>query len=186
MTRLPCLPARRLSINPTLRAAGAAGLMAALVLSLSACKGGDDGPLTPAGAALVASAPAVAATHVPPPPAIQQVSTTAAAAASEPAGDLTAANAQLEATLNKASACTSDSECRSVAVGAKACGGPTGYRAYSTKTVSAASVEALAQRQREQAAAAARASHQVSPCFMLADPGAHCEQNKCVTGPAAS
>jgi hypothetical protein len=180
MTCLPTLPARRFSFNPTLRAAGAAGLAAALVLSLAACKGGDDGPLTPAAAALAASAPAVAAAHVPAPPLIQQAGT----AASAPTGDLATANAQLEATLNNASACTADTECHSVAVGAKACGGPTGYRAYSSKTVSTASVEAQAQRQRDLAAEAARASHQVSPCFMLADPGAHCEQHKCVTGPA--
>jgi hypothetical protein len=69
-----------------------------------------------------------------------------------------------------------------VAVGAKACGGPTGYRAYSDKTVSVTSVDALAQQQRDLAAAAARASHQVSTCFMLADPGARCQQGKCVTG----
>ncbi len=183
MTRLPPLPARRLSINPTLRAAGAAGLAAVLMLSLAACKGGDDAPLTPAAAALVASAPAVAATHVPAPPVIQQVSTPATAPPA-PTGDLAAANAQLETTLSNASACTADTECHSVAVGAKACGGPTGYRAYSNKTVSTASVEAQAQHQRDLAAEAARASHQVSPCFMLADPGAHCEQHKCVTGPA--
>jgi hypothetical protein len=180
MTCLPTLPARRFSFNPTLRAAGAAGLAAVLVLSLAACKGGDDGPLTPAAAALAASAPAVAAAHVPAPPLIQHAGT----AASAPTGDLATANAQLEATLNNASACTADTECHSVAVGAKACGGPTGYRAYSSKTVSTASVEAQAQRQRDLAAEAARASHQVSPCFMLADPGAHCEQHKCVTGPA--
>ena len=183
MTCLPTLPARRFSFNPTLRAAGAAGLAAALGLSLAACKGGDDAPLTPAGAALVASAPAVAARHVPAPPVIQQVSTPATTPP-VPTGDLAAANAQLEATLNNASACTADSECHSVAVGAKACGGPTAYRAYSSKTVSTASVEAQAQHQRDLAAEAARASHQVSPCFMLADPGAHCEQHKCVTGPA--
>ena len=181
MTRLlPTLPVRRHSFHPTLHAAGAAGLLAALALSLSACKGGDDSPLTPAGAALVASAPAVAANRVPPPPTIQQVSTPALA----PTGDLAAANAQLESTLNNASACTADTECHSVAIGAKACGGPTSYRAYSSKTVSTASVEAQAQHQRELAAEAARASHEVSPCFMLADPGAHCQQNKCVTGPA--
>ena len=73
-----------------------------------------------------------------------------------------------------------------MAVGAKACGGPTGYRAYSSKTVSTASVEALAEHQRELANAAVRASHQVSPCYMLADPGARCQANKCVTGRAAT
>jgi len=166
--------------------AGASALAVALLLSLAACKGEDSGPLTPAGAALVASAPSVAAIHVPPPPVIQSVgATTPAAPASAAAGgDLAAVESQLDATLGRASACTADAECRSVAVGAKACGGPTGYRAYSSRTASPDSVEALAQHERELAAAQAKASHQVSPCFMLADPGARCQQNKCVTGRA--
>jgi len=157
-------------------------MAAAVLLSLAACKG-DDGPLTPAGAALVASAPAVAATKVPPPPAIQSVAATPASTAA--GSDLASVEAQLDGVLAKASACTADAECRSVAVGAKACGGPTGYRAYSGKSASPDSVEALAQHERELAAAQAKASHQVSPCFMLADPGARCQQNKCVTGRAA-
>ena len=186
MTSLHLLPARRLAFNSRLRAAGAAGLAAALLLSLAACKDVDTGPMTPAGAALAASAPAVAATHVPAPPMIQQISVPVAKPVAA-SGDLAAVDAQLETTLNNASACTADTECHSVAVGSKACGGPTGYRAYSSKTVSTASVEALAQHERELAAQAARESHQASPCFMLADPGARCEQNKCVTGrPATS
>jgi hypothetical protein len=162
----------------------AAAMAAVAALSLAACKG-DDAPMTPAGAALVASAPALAATNVPPPPVIQSVAATPAAPASTGGGgELASVEAQLEGTLAKASACTADAECRSVAVGAKACGGPTGYRAYSGKTASPDSVEALARHERELAAAQAKASHQVSPCFMLADPGARCQQNKCVTGRA--
>ena len=186
MSHLPALPARRLAFDTGLRAAGAAGLAAALLLSLAACKDVDTGPMTPAGAALVASAPEVAATHVPAPPMIQQVSTPATKPG--PAtGDLAAVDAQLETTLNNASACTADTECHSVAVGSKGCGGPAGYRAYSSKTVSTASVEALALHERDVAAQAVRDSQQVSPCFMLADPGARCEKNKCVTGrPATS
>jgi hypothetical protein len=179
MTRLHPLPARRRPLHPTLRAAGAAGLACALMLSLAACKDGEAAAMSPAGAALVASAPAVAATRVPPQPAIQPVATSGSTSA-----DLASVDAQLETTLSRASACTVDTECHSVAVGAKACGGPTGYRAYSSKTVSTASMDALAQHERDLAAQAARESHEVSTCFMLADPGAHCQQNKCVTGPA--
>jgi hypothetical protein len=176
MIRLPALPRR-----PRPFALATASLAAAMLLSLTACKG-DEAPLTPAGAALVASAPAVAATKVPPPPAIQAVVSTPAAPASAAAsGDLAGVEAQLDSVLTQASACTADAECRSVAVGAKACGGPTGYRAYSGKVAAPDSVEALAQHERELAAAQAKASHQVSPCFMLADPGARCQQNKCVT-----
>ena len=167
MTNPTALPARR-PVFRTLCIVGAVGL----ALSLSACKDVGAVSLTPAGAALVASAPAVSTAHVPAPPVI----------AAAP-GDLASVDAQLEKTLAGASACTVDTECHSVAVGAKACGGPTGYRAYSSKTVSAASVDALAQRERDLAGQAARASHQVSTCYMLADPGAHCQQNKCVTGP---
>ena len=156
-------------------------LAGALLLSLAACKDDEAAAMTPAGAALVASAPAVAATHVPPPPALQPV-----VASGNTAGDLAAADRQLDSTLAAASACSVDTECHSVAVGAKACGGPTGYRAYSSKTVSTASVDALAQHERELAAQAARDSHQVSTCFMLADPGARCAQNKCVTGRPAT
>ena len=181
MNRLHTLSARRRPSNPALRAAGAAGLACALLLSLAACKDDEAAAASPAGAALVASAPAVAAAHVPPPPAIQPV-----VAGGNTAADLAAADSQLDSTLAAASACTVDTECHSVAVGAKACGGPTGYRAYSSKTVSTASVDALAQHERELAAQAARESHQVSPCFMLADPGARCQQNKCVTGRPAT
>ena len=178
MTCLPTLP-RRPHARPAWARGGAAGLAVALLLWLAACKGDDAGPLTPAGAALVASAPAVAANKVPPPPVIPSAGTDTPAA-----GDLASVESRLDTTLNQASACTTDTECRTVAVGAKACGGPTGYRAYSGKAASPDSVEALAQHERELAAAQAKASHQVSPCFMLADPGARCVQNKCVTGRA--
>ena len=175
MTTPTPLPARR-AMSSTWRRVAVAGFGIGLALSISACKNGVAAPLTPAGAALVASAPAVSAAHVPPPPAI--------ASGVAPSSDLASVHAKLESTLTNASACTVDTECHSVAIGAKACGGPTGYRAYSSKTISTASVDALAQQERDLAAQAARNSHQVSTCYMLADPGAHCEKNKCVTGPA--
>ena len=175
MTNPTPLPARR-AVSSTLRGMAVAGFAAGLVLSLQACKNGVAAPLSPAGAALAASAPSFSAAHVPPPPTI--------ASGAVASGDLASVDAKLDTTLANASACTVDTECHSVAVGAKACGGPTGYRAYSSKTVSSASVDAMAQQERDLAAQAARASHQVSTCYMLGDPGAHCEKNKCATGPA--
>jgi hypothetical protein len=73
-------------------------------------------------------------------------------------------------------------ECRSVAVGGKACGGPTQYRAYSAQHADPQAVEELARQERELAQAAARASGRVSNCLMLADPGARCVKGQCVTG----
>jgi len=165
------------------QAARIAGLAMALAGPLAGCQSGDARALTPAGQALLASQPAVAAAKVPPPPAIEGVvSAPAAAAASGVSGELDAANARLDTALDNASACSADTECRAIPVGARACGGPTGYRAYSTASAASADIDTLAQRQRELSAEAARASHQLSPCFMLANPGARCYQNKCVTG----
>ena len=187
MKRLPHLLQHRRLRNETRRIAGVVGLIAALTVSLAACKDGDSTDVatsaTPAATALLASAPAMSTANVPPPPVIQSVgSTTAAPVAGAASADLASVHAQLETTLANAAACSADTDCHSVAVGAKACGGPTGYRAFSGKNVDPASVEALAQHERDLSATAARESHQVSPCFMLADPGARCEANKCVTG----
>ena len=182
MASLPCPAVRRRRFDAGWRAAGAVGLLAALLSPLAACKGvatADAVPLTPAEAALAASAAQISAAKVPPPPVLAPVAGTTAT-------DLSATDAQLDAALTRASACTADAQCRSVAVGARACGGPTGYRAYSTQATPASGVEALAQHERELAAQAARESHEASPCFMLADPGARCQQNKCVTGRAAN
>ena len=180
--RASALPRHARPFAPRPRGVAAAAVAIASLLSLAACKDDDAGPLTPAGAALVASAPAVAATKVPPPPVLAAASETPASGAV--AGDLAVVDAQLDALLAKASSCSADTECRSVALGARACGGPTGYRAYSSNGAAPDSVEALAQHQRELSAQQARASHRVSPCFMQADPGARCQQNKCVTGRA--
>ena len=183
--RASALPRHARPFAPRPRGVAAAAVAIASLLSLAACKDDDAGPLTPAGAALVASAPAVAATKVPPPPVLAAASETPAAPASGAvAGDLAVVDAQLDALLAKASSCSADTECRSVALGARACGGPTGYRAYSSNGAAPDSVEALAQHQRELSAQQARASQRVSPCFMQADPGARCQQNKCVTGRA--
>jgi len=117
----------------------------------------------------------------PEPPAAMPSSGTASAASGN---SLAAVDARLDRMLSAAANCTSDAECRTVAVGGKACGGPTGYRAYSSKGADPQAVEDLARQERELALAAARASGRVSNCLMVGDPGAHCVQNKCTSGPA--
>ena len=84
--------------------------------------------------------------------------------------------------LKAAQDCSAPEECRTVPVGGKACGGPTGYRAYSAKRADPAAVEALAREEHELAMAEARASGRVSNCMIQADPGARCVQGRCVTG----
>ena len=190
----PPLPRRPRHRNTALaRAAGAAGV-AFLLCALPACKGGDASeaavaaPANPVAApveapARAASPPvaAVVGAPVPPPPDLAKMAPEPAPSAAS--GDsLAGVHAQLDAMLAKASQCSASGECRSVAVGGKACGGPTGYRAYSTKGADPAAVEALAKREHELAMEAERAAHRVSNCMMPADPGAKCEANRCVTG----
>lgn len=76
-------------------------------------------------------------------------------------------------------ACSSDSQCRTLAVGSKACGGPAGYWAWSTQDTDAQRLTELAQRQaaaekREQDASGLR-----SNCRMVTDPGAACMASRC-------
>jgi hypothetical protein len=81
-------------------------------------------------------------------------------------------------TIGSAS-CTGSVECKTVGVGARACGGPEGYLAYSTSVTASAPLEALAARHAERRRAAVSASGRVSTCNVLPDPGAVCAQGIC-------
>jgi hypothetical protein len=71
-------------------------------------------------------------------------------------------------------ACDNDSQCKTVAMGAKACGGPEYYLAWSTKRTSAAALRQAG----EQELMVARNPHvdpgMRSTCVFVADPGAYC------------
>lgn len=88
---------------------------------------------------------------------------------------------RIEAEIGTA-ACTGTDECRSLAIGAKACGGPTRWLAWSTSASNAAQLQAwaaeLAQRQRRRE----QALGMVSTCSVVPDPGASCEAGRCVAG----
>lgn len=71
-------------------------------------------------------------------------------------------------------ACDSDAQCRTIAIGAKACGGPEYYLAWSTKRT-----EAAALRDALQGDGAARRPESPSrgmrsDCALVTDPGAYC------------
>ena len=81
--------------------------------------------------------------------------------------------------------CSAGNQCRTLAIGAKACGGPESWLAWSTAAAPGAtgraerlqawSVElATLQRQRQQA------SGMVSNCQYMPDPGAACQVQRCV------
>lgn len=76
--------------------------------------------------------------------------------------------------------CTADAQCRTIAIGAKACGGPAGYWAWSTQGTNTQAVQDLATRQARAEREELLASGRQSNCAMVSDPGARCDAGRCV------
>ncbi|MBA5690423.1 hypothetical protein [Rugamonas apoptosis] len=123
-----------------------------------------------------------------PPPAASAVSASAAAAASAaaPAPAVPADSAtlmrQIQAELAD-NGCDSERQCHTIAIGAKACGGPEAYRAWSDRHNDGGRLKQLA----AQHAAARRAEdlrdRMMSTCSYVSDPGATCQAGHCVPRP---
>lgn len=92
---------------------------------------------------------------------------------------------QIDAEIGDA-ACDSAQQCSTLAVGHKACGGPDGYRAWSSKRSDGARLSKLAERQAEEIKAADARSGRMSTCSVVTDPGATCSAGKCVLKSAAN
>jgi len=95
-----------------------------------------------------------------------------AACASPPAGSLAAVT-----TLIGDAACSDDSQCRTVAIGAKACGGPEAYLAWSVLRTDAQALDAAAAAYNRARASEQAQSGRVSNCALVADPGASCQSD---------
>lgn len=68
--------------------------------------------------------------------------------------------------------CHKDSDCRTIAMPAQACGGPQGWLAYApAQTDAAALARAMAEWGRQQQA---RPGKRISTCAVVPDPGAYC------------
>ena len=90
---------------------------------------------------------------------------------------------ELRALVGDAS-CSDNAQCRTIAWGSKACGGPQTYVAYSTVRTDAAKLEALAKRHAEAQARDNEASGRVSNCMLVTDPGAQCVAGQCAVNKA--
>jgi hypothetical protein len=81
--------------------------------------------------------------------------------------------------------CDDNSQCHSLGVGSKACGGPENYIAWSGKNSDGAQLKALV----EQHSAARRADDKrlgmMSTCSVVSDPGASCRAGTCVVNERA-
>ena len=141
---------------PLLRLCGAA----AFSVTFAACSGVAGSPAT---TPVVAAAPAAAAPAKPAAPAAT--------------GGLMQ---QIHAEIGEAS-CDTAAQCKTVAIGHKACGGPESYLAYSTKGNKEAKVTSLAAAYAAERKASNVASGRMSTCSLMMDPGATCSAGKCVT-----
>lgn len=81
-----------------------------------------------------------------------------------------------------AAACTDSSQCRTLPLGARSCGGPEAYLPYSTANTSEAALQALGERYKQERQARNQASGMVSDCRFMVDPGAVCQAGACQLG----
>src|SRR5262249_4053524 len=98
-----------------------------------------------------------------------------------PAGEAARLERELRTLIGPA-ARHSNAQCRTVAVGAKACGGPSAYLAWSTEGTDAARLTDLAARQAAAQRRENEAGRLVSNCALVADPGAACVARRCQLG----
>ncbi len=84
-------------------------------------------------------------------------------------------------------ACTSHAECRTLALGVRACGGPEAYLPWSTARTDERKLAPLAAQYKSARAAQIAAAGELSDCRMLSDPGATCQAGRCqLAGPDPS
>lgn len=126
--------------------------------------------------ALAACAACSAAT----PPARQAPANTQAApaATAEQPGDTLARIRALVGTPD----CSSDAQCHTLALGARPCGGPESYLAWSSGKTRQAELQALAERYKEERRAANAADGRASTCQYMMDPGVVCRAGTCQLG----
>ncbi|WP_229483047.1 hypothetical protein [Massilia horti] len=82
-------------------------------------------------------------------------------------------------------ACTDSSQCRTLAIGGKACGGPESYLPWSTKQTSEQELRALGERYANERQAEQTRSGEMSNCRFMPDPGAVCRAGTCQLGSSA-
>ncbi|CAN5863754.1 hypothetical protein BH11PSE12_BH11PSE12_06050 [soil metagenome] len=71
--------------------------------------------------------------------------------------------------------CNDSRQCQSIAVGAKPCGGPEAYFAWSNTQTDGATLTTLVARHKHLREAQNAASGEASNCMMIKDPGAFCQ-----------
>ena len=84
-------------------------------------------------------------------------------------------NDQIDAMIGDAR-CSTDMVCLTIGIGAKACGGPSSYRAWSAEQTDAKALLALVARHHEARLREIARTGEQSNCAMVPVPGAFCER----------
>ncbi|TFW29945.1 hypothetical protein [Duganella callida] len=128
-------------------------LAAASLLLLTACAGAQQSPPAP--------------------------TDTAPATATDPAGNAGALWQQIKQ-ANADQSCDNSSQCHTIGIGAKACGGPENYLAWSSKNNDGAKLKSLVELHSAARRADDKRQHMMSTCSVVSDPGATCRAGVCV------
>lgn len=155
---------KTLTLPPLARLLGALAVSA----SLAACSGAAN---SAAPGASMPPAPVSAGT---PPPAPVRAAAPVARAPSS-------LMQQLQAEIGDA-ACDNSAQCKTVAIGHKACGGPESYMPWSSKRSDAGKLARLAAELAAERKAQNVSSGMMSTCSLVMDPGAVCTAGRCVAG----
>lgn len=83
-------------------------------------------------------------------------------------------------------ACTDSSQCHTLPLGARPCGGPQAYLPWSSAKTDGAALAALGAQYRQEREAAIAASGELSTCRFLPDPGAVCRAGTCQLNPVGA
>ena len=83
-------------------------------------------------------------------------------------------------------ACQTDAQCRTIGVGAKACGGPQSYLAWSTARTDESALRAMADASAAADRKQAEAKGMMSTCSVVPDPGAFCDVGRPASGAAGT
>jgi hypothetical protein len=102
----------------------------------------------------------------------------AATGAAQPAAAADATLRRIQALVGTPS-CSSDAQCHSLALGARACGGPERYLAWSSAHTQEAELQALGAQYQAERRAANTADGRTSNCRFMPDPGAVCKAGTC-------
>ena len=87
--------------------------------------------------------------------------------------------------LANGGSCTESGQCRTLPLGAMACGGPEGYLPYSMSGTDEKALRALAEQYKAERQAASKTGGMMSICRHMPDPGAVCVSGSCQLGASA-